>query len=106
MYKIKILVFLLSFPLAGLIGQKKISGKVTDRGGSPLIGVTVLEDGTLNGTTTDLDGMYTISVKDENSILTYSYIGMNTARQVVGESSNMDVVSQPRFLSFPRFSFS
>ena len=42
--------------------QQRISGKVKDSGGEPLIGVNIVEIGTTNGTVTDIDGNYTISI--------------------------------------------
>lgn len=54
--------------------QKRISGEVTDELGESLIGVNVMEKGTSNGTTTDLDGKFSLSVP-ENAVLVISYIG-------------------------------
>src|SRR5687768_4988449 len=55
--------------------QFTVSGKVTNEDGEPLPGVNVLEKGTTNGTTTDVDGAYVITVKDENATLVFSFIG-------------------------------
>lgn len=55
-------------------GTKRITGVVQSVAGEPLIGVNVLEKGTTNGTTTDLNGNYSLTVH-ENAILTFSYIG-------------------------------
>lgn len=55
----------------------KISGKVVDELNEPIIGVSVFEKGTSNGTITDLDGSYALSVK-EGTIIVYSYIGYVT----------------------------
>ncbi|NND05121.1 MAG: TonB-dependent receptor [Saprospiraceae bacterium] len=53
----------------------KISGIVTDEGGVTLIGVNVLIKGTTKGTTTDIDGSYSIEVDDESQVLIFSYTG-------------------------------
>ncbi|MGP1435054.1 MAG: TonB-dependent receptor [Phocaeicola sp.] len=53
----------------------KISGKVVDSKGEPIIGANILEKGTTNGTITDMDGNFTLNVKSSSAILTVSYIG-------------------------------
>ena len=54
-----------------------VNGTVTDQGGVPLVGATVLEKGTLNGVTTDFDGNFTIDVKSD-AVLEVSYLGFTT----------------------------
>ena len=44
---------------------KKISGTVTDTGGVPIPGATILAVGTTAGTTTDIDGIFTLKIPDE-----------------------------------------
>ena len=51
-----------------------VKGIVTDPQGEPLIGVTVLEKGTAKGTSTDIDGRFTITVSD-NAVMRFSYVG-------------------------------
>lgn len=53
---------------------KKITGKIIDDYGDPIIGANVMEKGTMNGVVTDIDGNFSIIVND-NSILQISYIG-------------------------------
>lgn len=53
---------------------KKVTGKVVDANGEPVIGATVVEKGTSNGTVTDFDGNFTLNVAD-NAVLEVSYIG-------------------------------
>jgi TonB-linked SusC/RagA family outer membrane protein len=69
-----------------------VSGHVTDDKGDPMIGVTVLEEGTLNGTATDFDGMYTIEVSGKNAVLTFSFLGWNTLSFPVGDLTSLDVM--------------
>lgn len=52
-----------------------ITGVVKDQSGEPLIGVNVMEKGTTNGSITDVDGKYSVSVKGGKTILVFSYIG-------------------------------
>ena len=58
------------------VQQKRINGKVTDKYGSPLPGVSVFVKGTTTGVATDIDGNYTISFDNENVVLVYSFVGM------------------------------
>ena len=57
------------------VSKKKVSGRVLDNNGEPLIGVTVTEKGTNNKTITDIDGRYTLDLQNANSSITVSYIG-------------------------------
>ena len=57
--------------------QSEISGTVVDATGETVIGATVMEKGTSNGTITDFDGNFTIKV-NEGTILVISYIGYQT----------------------------
>lgn len=67
-----------------------IKGTVTDQNGAPIPGVTVLVKGTTKGTTTDLDGFYTITVS-ENSTLVYSFIGYVTQEVHLGNKTLIDI---------------
>ncbi len=57
--------------------QQTVRGKISDEDGEALPGATVQEKGTTNGTITDIDGTYTISVP-ENATLTVSFVGFKT----------------------------
>lgn len=57
-------------------GKKQITGVVTDQNGEPIIGANVIEKGTTNGTVTDLDGSYSLTVP-EKATLEVTYIGYN-----------------------------
>jgi TonB-linked SusC/RagA family outer membrane protein len=87
------LMFLLVFVLgaSSTYAQRTVSGKVTDgKTGDPLIGANILVKGTSNGTITDLDGMYSLSVA-EGSTLVFSYTGYANQEVVVGTSGNIDI---------------
>lgn len=69
-------------------GAKKVSGKVLDEHGEPVIGATIKQQGTQNGTITDLDGHFTLDAP-VGSTLTISYIGF--ADKTVSAKQGMTV---------------
>src|SRR5690554_6890399 len=71
--------------------QKLVSGKVTDSGGQPLPGVTVVVKGTTQGTVSDNEGDYRITNIPENATLIFSFVGMKTHEVVIGNQSGIDV---------------
>ncbi|MEQ8905672.1 TonB-dependent receptor [Ekhidna sp.] len=70
--------------------QSTVSGTVVDENGDGIPGVTVLEKGTANGTITNVNGSYTVSV-GSNAVLVYTYVGFETQEITVGERSTIDV---------------
>lgn len=69
--------------------KRKITGRVTDEKGAPLIGVNVLVDGeTSNGTITDIDGLYTLQTAKRTGILKLKYVGYKDAEIRLSESNN------------------
>ncbi|WP_080318723.1 TonB-dependent receptor [Croceivirga radicis] len=70
--------------------QNVVTGKVTDENGIALAGVNILEKGTSNGTTSDFDGNYSISVAND-ATLVFSYIGFGTNEIKVAGQSTINV---------------
>lgn len=70
---------------------REITGKVNDEDGMGLPGVSVLVEGTSQGTVTDNDGKYTIIIPADESVLVFSFIGYVTQRVTVGAQSVIDV---------------
>ena len=69
-----------------------VKGKVLDELGEPIIGANIVEKGTTNGTITDIDGNYTLSVNDlKKAILQVSFIGYNSVEEAVKGRSAVDV---------------
>lgn len=68
-----------------------VTGTVRDNTGEPLLGVTVLVEGTSLGAITDLQGKYRIDVPNAESILVFSAVGMETIREKVGTRTVIDV---------------
>ena len=88
MKKVILLLFLLN--ISFLFAQKEISGVVKDKTGAVLPGVNVVEKGTSNGVSTDLNGSYKIKVKEE-AILIFSYVGYSNVPKAA-ISSIIDVI--------------
>jgi len=84
----KQLTFLLFFICGISFSQITVSGKITDDYGVPVSFVNVIEKGTTNGTTTSIDGDYTIEVED-NATLIFSYVGFNTQEIPVNGRTNI-----------------
>lgn len=77
-----------------LVAQKmEVTGKVIDGISNPIIGASVLEKGTTNGTVSDINGNFTLSV-EKNSILSISYIGYLTREIEITEGGSLEVVLQ------------
>lgn len=72
------------------INVQEISGKVVDETGTGIPGVSVLEKGTSNGTTTDAQGDYKITVT-ENATLVFSFIGYSTEERLVGSLTTINI---------------
>lgn len=71
--------------------QRTVSGTVTDEQGEVIPGVNVVLKGTANGTTTDLDGNYRVSIPEEGGILVFSFIGLASQEVVVGSRSVINI---------------
>jgi TonB-linked SusC/RagA family outer membrane protein len=82
--------FLLSF---STYAQQNVKGKVSSKeDGMPLPGASILIQGTSTGTVTDIDGMYSIEVPNQNSVLIFSFIGFDKKTLKVGTSTKLDVI--------------
>jgi TonB-linked SusC/RagA family outer membrane protein len=75
-----------------LTTKTTITGKVTDEAGKPLVGVSVKLKGSATGTTTDLNGKYTLIVSDNKAILVFTYIGYAAQEIAIGNKTVIDVV--------------
>ena len=81
------MLFLTGFSLA-----QTVSGKVTDAAnGEGLVGVTVLEKGTSNGTATDIDGNYTLKLTNSNATLSFSFVGFTSQDIAYTGQQSIDV---------------
>lgn len=86
-----VVLALFSTAVAGAQGRFTVTGKVSDASGKPMVGVTIIEQGTTNGTTTGLDGTYSLVVKDDRSVLQFSSLGYTSQSVTVGSKNEIDV---------------
>ncbi len=72
-----------------------ITGKVRDENGNDFPGVNVLVKGSSVGTSTDIKGLYSLEIPDENAVLVFSFIGYATQEVAVGSRTTVDVAMAP-----------
>jgi len=72
--------------------QITIKGQVTAAGDEALPGVTVVVDGTVTGTITDIDGNFEINVPNQSAVLSFSFVGYKTQKVTVGSQTTINVV--------------
>ena len=73
-------------------GKYEVKGVVVDTTGTPVIGASVIEQGTTNGVTTDVNGQYVLNVNNAESIVVISFIGYQTQSLVASSSVLSNVV--------------
>jgi len=94
MKKLFVIVIAVIASLIQTQAQHAVSGQVLDDNNLPLIGVNIIEKGTVNGTTTDLDGNYNINVRSSDATLEFSYTGYATGSINLDGRSSVDMVMQ------------
>lgn len=75
--------------------QVSINGTVTDENGMPLPGATVMERGGNNGTVTDFDGNFSLSVTSSEAVLVISYVGFRTQEVSIAGQQTISVSLEP-----------
>lgn len=88
----KYLLFLLAFMMTAAVYGQQVSGKVTDPTGQAIPGATVLVKGTTNGTVTDLNGHYSLSKTSPQSVLVFSFVGMESKEVAVANQTIINAV--------------
>ncbi|MBD8487440.1 TonB-dependent receptor [Echinicola sp. CAU 1574] len=89
-----LLVALMAIVSTTTAQQTNVTGQVLDRQGEPIPGVNILEQGTNNGTVTDLDGNFEISVSSSNAVLNFSFIGFESQSVELNGRSRLDITLQ------------
>ena len=84
--------FILLLSTIMVFGQTTITGTITDETGEPLIGASILEGGTVNGTITDFDGNFSFEVSESATVLVVSYTGYTTKEVELTGAANYQIV--------------
>ncbi|MCK0157045.1 TonB-dependent receptor [Cellulophaga sp. F20128] len=71
--------------------QFALQGTVTTENGTPLLGASIIEKGTSNGTQTDFDGRFSLETRTGNSTLIVSYVGYVTQEIVVNNKTSIKI---------------
>lgn len=93
---LSILILLLFF--SGTANSQEVisvSGKVRDENGNPLIGVNIIEKGTMNGTVTDVNGIYSLDVSGPEATLVFSFIGYVKKEKIVSGQEEINITLEP-----------
>ncbi|AWX43236.1 TonB-dependent receptor SusC [Flagellimonas maritima] len=85
---------MLFYGMGAFIYSQQITGTITDPGGVPLSGATIIEKGTTNGVQADFDGNYTIIPSNDNATLVFSYIGFSSKEENIGGRTTINVTLQ------------
>lgn len=93
-FKFILLIISISTLRAAPLDQT-VAGKVSDEKGESLIGVSITVKGTNRGTTTNVNGDFTLSVPSSESVLVFSYIGYTSQEIRVGNQTNFSITLQP-----------
>jgi TonB-linked SusC/RagA family outer membrane protein len=87
-----VLCFLFIVMSGGAQAQTTVTGNVADSEGLPLPGVTIMVKGTNQGTVTDLDGNFSIPNVSPQTVLVFSFVGMQPQEVTVGAQTTINVV--------------
>lgn len=74
--------------------KRKITGKVIDKNGESLPGVSIVVKGTTIGIVTDIDGNYSIEVPADAQILLFSFVGMKTQEMVIDGKTTINITME------------
>ncbi|MEY3419929.1 MAG: hypothetical protein RIR48_209, partial [Bacteroidota bacterium] len=88
------ITFLFSLSITSLDAQVKISGNVKSSNNEPMIGASVIENGTNNGTITDVDGNFELLAKDLTSTLKISFIGYQSKMVKIENQSGIMITME------------
>ena len=89
--RLYLILIVLFASFSGVMAQVKVSGTITDPDGVSMPGVSVVQKGTTNGTTTDANGKYTLSVSSASAVLQFSFVGMAPKSEAINGRSVLNV---------------
>ncbi|AGA78742.1 SusC/RagA family TonB-linked outer membrane protein [Echinicola vietnamensis] len=89
-----VVLVLWAFANTAMAQETEVTGKVLDPSGAPVPGVNILEQGTSNGTVTDLDGLYSLTVSSPEATLKFSFIGFEPQTVPLNGQTQLDITMQ------------
>ena len=93
--KVRLLSFFMFVLLTSMsFSQGKVTGTITDNSGTPVPGVNILETGTNNGTVTDFDGNFSITLQKNTSELEISFLGFKSQQKTASAGDTLTIVMQ------------
>jgi len=94
--RLYLILIVLFASFSGVMAQVKVSGTITDPDGVSIPGVSVVQKGTTNGTVTDANGKYAVSVSSASAVLQFSFVGMTPVSEPINGRSviNVKMVSE------------
>ncbi len=99
MKRLHLTVFLILFSLGShLFAQVAVEGKILDKNSEPVIGASILEKGTSNGTVTGINGQFSIVVSGPTAILQISSIGYVSKEVLVGNNTQINLTLEDNIL--------
>ncbi|NJC26310.1 SusC/RagA family TonB-linked outer membrane protein [Neolewinella antarctica] len=81
----------LLFSVMGAISAQAVTGTIVDQTGIGIPGVNVIQVGTTNGTVTDIDGAYSVTMQEGSDVLRYSFLGFSSVDETVAGRSQINV---------------
>lgn len=88
------ILFFLLVSISSADAQLTLKGKVTDENGEPLVGVTINERGTSNGTISAPDGTFTLTYSRSDAVIVFSYTGYATQEVVTDGRSEVNIAME------------
>lgn len=85
-------MFLMLVCSAMAFADVTVTGTIVDGQNEPVIGASVLQKGTSNGTVSDFDGNFTLTVPDAKAVLVFSYVGMKTQEVSLQGQTHLSIV--------------
>lgn len=83
--------------------KKTVSGIVTDNERTPLPGATIMEKGTTNGTVTNIDGEFSLSISHNADSLQFSFVGLKTLDVEIGTRTVFNIVLEDESVELEEF---
>ncbi|MDR3061960.1 MAG: SusC/RagA family TonB-linked outer membrane protein, partial [Dysgonamonadaceae bacterium] len=90
-FKLLLLIVLINVSTAFSQQVQTVTGNVVDETGEPMVGVSITVKNTGTGTTTNIDGFYSLHVSGNNSVLVFSYLSYRTLEITVAGKTKIDV---------------